>query len=196
MNQPKTILTGNVNFQRYDSAEAKRIRDTVERIYVNSYVDAISSGDPFDTVSAFMERFDAYTNRSDFDMVVAYTGNMPVGQTWGWPLDERAGKGWWSGLIGSPEPDFTQEDGHRTFALSEIMVRQEYTGKHIARALHNRLLSNRPEHRATLLVESNNEPAYRAYLNWGWRKVAQLRPNWPNAPLFDVLILKLPISTA
>jgi hypothetical protein len=26
---------------------------------------------------------------------------------------------------------------------------------------------------------------------WGWRKVAQLRPGWPDAPLFDVLILPL-----
>lgn len=33
--------------------------------------------------------------------------------------------------------------------------------------------------------------AYRAYLRWGWRKVARLRPGWDDAPMFDVLILTL-----
>ena len=74
------------------------------------------------------------------------------------------------------------------------MVRQPFTGRHIAHALHDELLAPRKEQRATLLVEQGNTTAYRAYLKWGWRKVAELRPNWPDSPLFDVLILPLPIS--
>jgi hypothetical protein len=57
--------------------------------------------------------------------------------------------------------------------------------------LHDHLLSDRSESRATLLVRPENTGAYRAYLQWGWRKVAQLRPGWDNAPTFDVLILTL-----
>ena len=96
------------------------------------------------------------------------------------------------GLDAEPEPGFTIEDGQRTFALSEIMVRQKWTGRGVAHALHDELLSTRPEKRATLLVEPENTVAYRAYTAWGWQKVAQLRPAWPDAPLFDVLILPLP----
>ncbi len=178
-----------VTFRRYGRAAARRLRGTVEEIYVRSYVDAIASADPFDSVDAFMQRFDSYTSQADFDLVFAYQDNKAIGQTWGWPLTELSR--WWDGLLSEPEPGFTRENGRRTFALSEIMVSQERTGKGVAHALHDHLLSTRTESRATLLAEPENTMAYRAYLNWGWRKVAQLRPGWDNAPTFDVLILPL-----
>lgn len=178
-----------VTFCRYTAAEARQLRDTVEAIYVRSYVEAIASGDPFHSVEAFMHRFDSYAAGSSFDLVVAYQGSDAIGQAWGWPLTERSG--WWKGLLSEPERGFTYENSRRTFAFSEIMVSQEWTGKGIAHALHDQLLSVRPESRATLLVEPGNTGACRAYLQWGWRKVAQLRPGWENAPTFDVLILTL-----
>jgi GNAT superfamily N-acetyltransferase len=187
------MMVPDLTFRRYDAAGARQIRPTVESVFKDSYAEAISSGDPFDSVEAFMQRFDAYTSRGSFDMVVGYDGDDSVGQAWGWPLDERAGKGWWVGL--DPEPGFTREDGKRTFALSEIMVCSNWTGQGVAHALHDELLSGRNEQRATLLVEPDNDTAYRAYLRWGWRKVAQLRPSWPGAPLFDVLILPLPVRS-
>jgi GNAT superfamily N-acetyltransferase len=178
-----------VTFCRYNAAEARQLRDTVEGVYARSYVEAIASGDPFNSIEAFMHRFDSYTSQSSFDLVIAYRDNEAIGQAWGWPLTEHSR--WWEGLLSEPEPDFTREDGHRTFALSEIMVSQEWTGKGLAHALRDHLLSVRPESRATLLVEPENTRAYRAYLHWGWRKVAQLRPGWDDAPTFDVLILTL-----
>ena len=125
--------------------------------------------------------------------VIASLNGEPVGQTWGWPLDQERAAGWWNGLVEEPEPEFTVEDGKRTFALSEIMIRRPYTGQHFAHALHDELLNGRHETRATLLVNPTNETAYRIYLRWGWHKTAQLRPAWPDAPMFDVLMLPLPI---
>jgi GNAT superfamily N-acetyltransferase len=186
----------DVTFRRYNAVSARRLRAVIEAVYVSSYVEAITSGDPFDSVEVFMHRFDSYTSGSSFDLVMAYHGNDAIGQTWGWPLDERAtATGWWNGLLDEPEPGFTREDGRRTFALSEIMVLQDWTGKGIAHALHDQLLLGRKEQRATLLVEPDNVAARRAYLHWGWRKVAQLRPGWDHAPLFDVLILPLPLRS-
>jgi predicted GNAT family acetyltransferase len=69
------------------------------------------------------------------------------------------------------------------------MVRQGWTGKGYAHTLHDELLRGRPERRGTLLVEPENSNAYRAYRSWGWRRVGQLRPGWPDAPLFDAMIL-------
>lgn len=184
-----------LTYRRYDSASAAAARATVQAIYEVSYVDAIASGDPFDSVEQFMHRFDRYTARDGFDLVVAHRDGEPIGQIWGWPLQEAdATRGWWAGLLDEPEPGFTDEDGTRTFALSEIMVHQAHTGHGIAHALHDQLLATRPEKRATLLVEPDNSPAYRAYLHWGWTKVNQMRPGWPDAPLFDVLILPLPLD--
>lgn len=184
----------DVAFRRYDAAGAREIRSTVEFVYKDSYIDAIASGHPFESVETFMRRFDVYTAGAGFDLVVAYRDGEPAGQTWGWSLTARGGTAWWGGLQAEPEPGFTREDGKRTFALSEIMVRQAHTGQGIAHALHDELLSKRTEQRATLLVEPDNATAYRAYLYWGWWKVAQLRPGWPDAPMFDVLITRLPLA--
>jgi GNAT superfamily N-acetyltransferase len=180
-------------FKRFGPAEAHATRDEVEMIYRGAYVEAIERDDPFNSPDVFMRRFDVYTGNPLFDLVVAYVDGEPAGQSWGWPLP--ADTSWWDGLDAEPEPGFSREDSRRTFALSEIMVRQEWAGRGVAHALHDELLSGRPEQRATLLVEPENTTAYRAYASWGWRQVAHLRPGWPDAPLFDVLVLSLPLRS-
>ncbi|WP_280421152.1 GNAT family N-acetyltransferase [Nocardia carnea] len=185
-----------MTFEHYTAAQARDIRDTVEDIYRRSYVDAIASGDPFDSPAEFMRRFDAYTHpdRSrGFELVVATVDGAPAGQSWGWPL--QPGAAWWGGLQlddGELE-EFTAETGSRTFALSEIMVCSEHAGQGLARALHDELLGGRPEQRATLLVEPDNDRAYARYRKWGWSRVGSLRPGWEDAPTFDVLIRDLPL---
>ena len=181
----------SLDFRRYGPDEARAASATVEAIYRGAYIAAIEGGDPFDSPDAFMHRFDVYTQGRSFDLVIAYADGEPAGQSWGWPL--APGSKWWDGLDAEPEPGFTAEDGTRTFALSEIMVRREWTGRGVAHALHDELLGARHEKRATLLAEPENTVAYRAYTRWGWRQVAHLRPGWPDAPMFDVLILPLPV---
>jgi GNAT superfamily N-acetyltransferase len=185
MNNPAPLA-----FQRYDGPAARDVRTTVETVYRDSYT-AEQQADPFNSPGTWMRRFDAYTSGPGFDLVIAYEGKEPAGQAWGWPLAARSS--WWDGLVAEPEPGFTAEDGTRTFALSEIMVRSGFTGRGVAHALHDELLAGRHEKRATLLVEPDNSPAYRAYTSWGWTCAAQLRPGWPDAPLFDVLMLALPV---
>lgn len=186
-----------ITYRRFGPLTAQAIREAVQAVYEMSYVDAIASGHPFHSVTQFMNRFDSYTRREGFDLLVASINGEPVGQAWGWPLREAdATRGWWAGLLAQPEPGFIDENGTRTFALSEIMVDNRMTGQGIAHAMHNELLSTRLEKRATLLVEPDNSSAYRAYQRWGWEKVNQLRPGWPDAPLWDVLILQLPIDAA
>jgi hypothetical protein len=109
----------DVTFRRYDAVSARRIRAVVEAVYVGSYVEAIASGDPFDSVEAFMHRFDSYTSGSSFDLVVAYHGDDAIGQTWGWPLDERATTtGWWDGLLpGRWSPNFCSFRNHGSSEL-------------------------------------------------------------------------------
>ena len=185
-------LPGDLSFQRFDATGARTQRDTIELIYRDAHSHSIASGDPFRSVETFMNRFDAYTSRDGFDQVIAYFDGEPVGQSWGWALQPNSA--WWHGLLTEPEPGFTTETGTRTFGFSELMVRKRWTGRGIAHALHDELLRERRESRATLLVLPDNTTAYRIYTRWGWRKVAQLRPGWPDAPLFDVLIL--PLSSA
>jgi ribosomal protein S18 acetylase RimI-like enzyme len=73
------------------------------------------------------------------------------------------------------------------------MVHPDWQRRGIARLLHDDLLHDRPEERATLLVEEESTAAQRAYSSWGWRKLGKLRP-YPDAPHYDALILPLPTA--
>lgn len=179
-------------FKRLDAEAARRSSTTIEDLYVRSHQDAIKSGDPFRSTATFMERFDRYTKTPGFDLLVAYEEGDPIGLTWGWPL--RPNSTWWDGLLTDLGTGFTEESGQRTFALSEIMVVSERMGRGVAHALHDELLAARQEERATLLVRPDNERAYTAYRRWGWQRVGSLRPAWPDAPTFDVLIHALPVD--
>ncbi|WP_063019714.1 GNAT family N-acetyltransferase [Nocardia niwae] len=184
----------DLNFQHYTAAQARELRGDVERIFLDSYVDAIESGEEFESFEAFMHRFDAYTDPARagaFELVIARSHGESCGQAWGWPLTAKTA--WWDGLRldEGDQAAFTVEDGSRTFAFSEIMVRKQFTGRGIARALHDNLLAGRPEQRATLLVRPENHRAYDNYRRWGWYRVGTLRPSWPDAPRFDVLMRDL-----
>jgi GNAT superfamily N-acetyltransferase len=178
-----------IRYQVHDAAAVATMRADVGDLYRRSYVERIARGDEFGKPEAFLRRFDSYVTNPSFTMIVAARGDRWVGQAWGWPLDARSR--WWNGLDTDAEPDVTHEDGRRTFALSEIMVDREHTGRGIAHSLHDRLLADRPEERATLLVNPTNTIARAAYLRWGWTPVGTLRPAWPGAALLDVLVRPL-----
>ncbi|WP_067691430.1 GNAT family N-acetyltransferase [Nocardia jejuensis] len=187
-------LPEKLEFHRYSALEARLLRGEVEAVFRSSYAEAIASGEPFESPVAFMARFEAYTsvNRSaGFELVMARLDGEPLGQTWGWPLPPNAS--WWN-RFQLDEGDlsaFVAENGSRTFALSEVMVTLAFTGRGLARALHDTILGGRTEERATLLVNPANERAYRAYRNWGWQRAGTLRPSWEDAPRFDVLMRDL-----
>ena len=125
------MSTDLLEFRRYDAASARDLRHVVEEVYTASYTEAIANGGPFHSAEAFMTRFDSYVKIDGFDLVIAYDQDKPAGQTWGWPLSPDTK--WWDGLLTQTEPGFTDEDGTRTFALSEIMVHEDLTGRGIAR---------------------------------------------------------------
>lgn len=196
MSDEKSANTlAGLRFENLSAADARTRRSAVEDIYRAAYIESIQSGAPFADPVAFMTRFDAYTapdRPAGFTLAMAFVDEQPIGQAWGWPL--HAGTAWWGGLHLDKATDadgFTTEDGTRTFALSEIMVGSEWTARGIARALHDGLLGSRKEQRATLLVRPDNSRAYATYLRWSWQRVGTLRPNWPDAPKFDVLIYDL-----
>jgi ribosomal protein S18 acetylase RimI-like enzyme len=111
-----------------------------------------------------------------------------IGYALGYPLP--AGSRWWSGFKGEVDQDLLIETGHRTFAIDELMVRPRWRRRGYARALHDELLRNRPEDRATLFVRPGNIPARAAYLSWGWCKIGELRP-FDDAPVFDAMVREL-----
>ncbi len=92
-------LSPGLSFRHYAATEARALRSEVRLIFQGSYLPAEETGDDFASTEAFMHRFDTYTDPSrprGFELVVAWYGDEPVGQAWGWPLSHDTG--WWSGL--------------------------------------------------------------------------------------------------
>jgi|HubBroStandDraft_1064217.scaffolds.fasta_scaffold15654_4 ribosomal protein S18 acetylase RimI-like enzyme len=170
----------NIQFLHFDAVGVRARRDTIAAVYDDAYAARIASGDPFASSEAFMERFDSHASDPLIDLVIAQADGESVGQIWGCPVTPTI-----AGAVG---------EGERVFALCEIMVRQAWTGQGLAHSLHDELLAGRPERFAQLYVRPENTGAYRAYLKWGWVKAGQTRPNLLGAPVFDVLMLRLPIS--
>lgn len=143
-------------------------------------------------VGSFADRFRVMRRQPGFVLAEARHGGYLVGYAFGMPL--RPSTSWWRHLTTPLPEEVTTEHPGRTFALAELAVRASWRRQGIAGSLHDLILENRPEERATLTVLPTATPAQQAFRKWGWRKVARIRDGGPGAPVSDVLITTLPAS--
>ena len=178
-----------LHLDRLGAAAARDLEPELVATYAEVYADKL--GTPFFGVERFRERFAAHTARDGYTLVTARAAPVGdadpelVGYAYGVPL--AADTRWWSGLVAPLPAEATREDGGRTFALNEIMVRRPWRRRGVGRLLHDALLSARTEGRAALLVDPTNTPARSAYLAWGWRWVGRVQP-FPDAPVYDAML--------
>ncbi|GGN96230.1 hypothetical protein GCM10010112_87310 [Actinoplanes lobatus] len=171
------------------SPDLEKHRDPLIDVYEEVYREKLE--DPFFSTSRYWERLQGYASRQGFAVSIGEVDNAPIGYALGYTLP--AGSGWWRGLKSDVSEDDLREDGHRTFALTEIMVRESWRRRGFARRLHDDLLTSRQEERATLLVLPDNTPATTAYASWGWHKLSELKP-FDDSPTYDAMIISLPIA--
>ncbi|WBB47428.1 GNAT family N-acetyltransferase [Verrucosispora sp. WMMA2044] len=183
-------MIANLVLQTYATDEAEKLVDELVSLYLEVHAD---EGE-FYSEERYLRQLGAHRERNGWQLVTATVNGVLIAYIYGFPLPPQTR--WWEGLNGDVPAGFTDEDGRRTFAISELLVRAGWRRKGVARALHDRLLSGRTEQRATLLVRPDNAIARRAYDSWGWRQQARLRPSWENAPEFLVLTTDLPHPTA
>lgn len=173
--------------EHYDVDQAAAVLDQLVDIYVR---DVYASDPVFSDEARLRHQVAEHMANPSWQLVTATLDGELVGYIYGFAL--AADSKWWAGLLpGTPE-GFTTETGHRTLAISELLVREPWRRRHIATTLHDELLAGRNEQRATLFVRPDNTPAYSAYTKWGWRPAAKIHPPFEGAPIFDVLILPLP----
>jgi ribosomal protein S18 acetylase RimI-like enzyme len=177
-------VTSVVTLASFDAGQAQPLLEELIAVYGEIYSDP---NDAFHGEGRYRRQITSHMTAPGWRLVTAHTDDGElVGYAYGFPLP--ASTRWWDGLL-TPVPDgFTAEDGHRTFAISEIMVRSPWRRQGIAKELHDEVLAGSPTQRATLLVEPDNAPAQAAYASWGWCKVAELRPGWEHAPLYHALL--------
>jgi GNAT superfamily N-acetyltransferase len=142
-----------------------------------------------DDAAAFARRFRVQSRQPGFALAEARHGGYLVGYAAGMPL--RPSTSWWSSLTTALPEEITAEHPGRTFALADLLVRASWRRQGIGRALHDLILTGRPEERATLTVLPAAAAAQHAFGSWGWRKVARTQ-NGPGSPVCDVLLTTLP----
>jgi GNAT superfamily N-acetyltransferase len=123
-----------------------------------------------------------------FVLAEARHGGYLVGYAAGLPL--RPSTSWWKDLTTPLPADLTTEYPGRTFAIAEFLVRASWRRQGIGRALHDLILDDRPEERATATIPPGAAAAQAAFKRWGWGRIARTNaPDAPNARGPDVSVL-------
>lgn len=184
----KSLALPDVELCFIDSHMASQHLDELAELYAEVYAEP-----PYEWgnehVELFKERFEVQHRQRGFSLVEARQDKGLVGIGFGVPL--LPDTPWWRHLLTRLPEAVTREYPNRTVALVELLVRAPRRRQHIATAIHDWLLRDRAEERATLTVLPAALPAQAAYLKWGWRKVAQKRNPLPGSPVFDVMVKEL-----
>ncbi|MCX5182624.1 GNAT family N-acetyltransferase [Streptomyces sp. NBC_00268] len=166
--------------------DAESVRKLIVDIHVEVRGEFGLMDRPFYHPDRFNERLTTYASRPGWEAVVAYEGDEPIGYVFAVPLGENTG--WWSSEKEPLPAEYTAEDGARTLALNEILVRRKWRGAHgkgAARALHEQLLGERQEQRVTLLVNPllSDGRLKAVYESWGYKPVGSQQP-FADSPVF------------
>ena len=140
----------------------------------------------------FAARFAVQRRQPGFVLAEARHGGYLTGYASGMPL--RPSTAWWRDLTTPLPEEVTAEHPGRTFALAGLLVRASWRRQGIGAALHGLIFTGRPEERATLTVLPAAAAAQHAFRTWGWHKVARTRDPRPGSPVYDVLLVALPVS--
>ena len=173
-----------MTFGLLDGAQATADAEDLLALHVEVYGEQPDDG--------FARRFAVLRRQPGFVLAEARHGGYLVGYAFGVPL--RPSTSWWRQLTTPLPEDVTTEHPGRTFALVELAVRPSWRRQGIAETLHDLILQDRPEERATLTVPPTATPAQNAFRKWGWRKVARTRDDGPGARVSDVLVTTLPVG--
>jgi hypothetical protein len=105
----------------------------------------------------FAARFEIQRRQEGFALVEARDGADLAGFAFGVTLQPTTP--WWNNLTSPLPAEVTTERPGRTFALVEMLVRAPWRRRHVAQGMHDLLLDDRPEERATLTVLPAAAPA-------------------------------------
>ena len=178
----------SIEFTSVDGETAGQHIDELASLYTEVYAEP-----PYEWgnkhVALFRKWFEGQRRQDGFTLIEAREQGQLV--AFGFGVTLLPSTPWWQNLTAPVDEAITQEYPNRTFALIELLVREPWRRQYIAETIHDSLLNNRIEERATLTVLPAAEAAHAAYRKWGWQKVAQKRNPLPGSPIFDVMVKEL-----
>lgn len=176
-----------VEVKHYTAEHLPKIRQVILDIHTEVRHRDFGLRGPFYAVEGFNDRLNMYASRPGWTAVIGFEEGDPVGFCFGVALgpDTR----WWTPMINDLPEAYTREDGKRTVALQEIVVRKQWRGCGVAWQVHQAWLSRRPENRVTLVVNpsAGDGSVQAVYEAWGYRKIGDQQP-FPDSPLFACMM--------
>ncbi|MBT8228274.1 MAG: GNAT family N-acetyltransferase [Dactylosporangium sp.] len=131
------------------------------------------------------QRLESLLADPSFGAALAFREDTLIGFAYGFAL--KPDTSWWSGLTPPVPDDEANEWPGRTFVLFDFAVRRDQRGQGVGHGLHDLLLGNRPESRATLATQPAAAETKGLYERWGWRLIGQAKGGpQAAAPLFDI----------
>jgi ribosomal protein S18 acetylase RimI-like enzyme len=182
------VTAPDITFQLLDGRRAAA--DAAELQALHAEVYAAAPFERHDDAELFAGRFRVQCRQPGFVLAEARHGGYLIGYAAGMPL--RPSTSWWRNLTAPLPDELTAEHPGRTFALIDLLVRASWRRQGIGRTLHDLILHDRREERATLTVSPAASPAQNAFRSWGWSKIARTRDPGPGSPVSDVLVTTLP----
>lgn len=173
----------------YQPGQVASITTELKALYADVYAEPPYYETESD-VAKFADRLAAQLRESSFFLVAAWDENRLAGYIYGFAIDRHSSL--WANTFLSPDPgQRAYESTELLVFVSELLVAAEYRRRGVARALHDRFLAARTEHKAVLLAHPDARAAQSAYCRWGWYRVGAGRP-FPDTPLYDTLMKDLP----
>jgi GNAT superfamily N-acetyltransferase len=180
---------GQVDVVVGGSQEGKLYGDQLAELYESDFADPPLRGTTLFSKERFLKKlFEDYVKAPNFKIVILWKGDKVIGFVYGCSLPPETI--WWKGIEESLPEGFAEEDGHRTLALIDIVVKKDLRGQGLGGQLHARLLEGRNEKRVTLLSPQDLQPAHSIWQHWGYQKIGTTGQTKSGA-VMDVFVRQL-----
>jgi hypothetical protein len=162
--------------------------DTLIDVYAEVRADRLH--DPHYSVERYAERLARHASEPGWEAVVGYDGDQAVGYAYGNRIEY--GDRFWK-RVTSPLPDTLTRTP--TLALKEIMVRVPWRKTGASLAIHDSLLSQRPETQVTLMVNplAGDGKVHRLYETWGYHDIGRSQPS-PDSPVLTAMVREVAVD--
>ncbi|GAB3943650.1 hypothetical protein GCM10029976_066580 [Kribbella albertanoniae] len=180
-------MSAEIQLVRYGADQLAAIRPTLVSLYAEVY-ETEAATDPFFSIERYEGRLTGHSSRPSWEAVVAFDGGEAAGYAYAAALPPTTR--WWDHMLNPLPPADTVEDGQRTLALFELMVRKPWRGTGLSTRIHETLLEGRPEERVTLLVEPGHPKVKALYESWGYTNIGDQQP-FPDAPIYATMLRPL-----
>jgi len=145
-----TTTINGLRLERLDATVAEKLADELADLYREVYgAQEPQASNPFYSRERFLERLAGYQRAPGYTLITARDASDElVAFLYGYPLPP--GSRWWSVLQPQPPADFVAEDGTRSFAINDMVVRPDWRRRGVARALHDEIRAEHPGKRVYL----------------------------------------------